>query len=150
MADSGALRLLTKLDMLERFNVPIATGELVVEGEWFALNSSGQATKTGATDVQLAFLCFAGTDRPDSTNTQSDPIEGLGTPVTISTGGVTGLRGDYRALVDGTGFTGGPFTADQALRVNGGVLAALSAAEPTVAFVEQPVNAAGDLAFQTT
>lgn len=151
MADSGALNLKTKLDMLERFNVPIASGEDVVEGEWFALNSSGEASKTLADDVQLAFLCFAGTDRPDSLNTQSDPFEGQGSPVDISTGGVTGIRGDYRADVDDTGFVSGsaPFTADEPLRVETGQLDSLTASEPVVAFVEQPVNTEGRLAFQT-
>jgi hypothetical protein len=152
MADSGALNLKTKLDMLERFNVPIATGEDVVEGEWFGLNAQGEASKTAATDIQLAFLAFAGTDRPDSRNTQSDPITGVGTPVEISTGGVTGIRGDYRADVDATGFVvaSGPFTADEPLRVNGGQLDSLTASEPVVAFVEQPVSPDNRLAFQTT
>ncbi len=152
MAQSGALILKTKLDMLERFNVPIATGEDVVEGEWFGLNASGEASKTAATDIQLAFLCFAGTDRPDSENIQSDPISGLGVDVEISTGGVTGIRGDYRADVSVTGFVSasGPFTADEALRVNNGQLDSLTASEPIVAFVEQPVTAGNRLAFQTT
>ena len=148
MAQSGALKLKTKLSMLERFNAVVASGSTIIEANWFALNASGEAAL--ATDLQLAFVCFAGTDRPDSQGVLDDPIFGLAGSTTISLGGVTGIRGDYRANVDSTGFdSGGTFSADEALRVNAGLLSELTGSEPIVAFAENPV-ADGRLSYHTT
>ncbi len=153
MASSGALNLRSKLEMIERFNRPVATGETIIESEWFTQNASGEAVRvSSASGVQLAFVTFAGTDRPDSSNTQEDPIEGLGSPTEISTGGVTGLRGDYRADVNNVGFDDGQsFTQDQALQTNAnGRLTPQTGSNPIVAFVELPISADNRLFYQTT
>lgn len=151
MASSGALNLLTKLEMLERFNLPVASGETIVEGEWFTQNASGEAIRTTG-PIQLAFVTFAGTDRPDSTGTQSDPILGTGTPVEISLGGVTGIRGDYRADVSNAGFDDGQsYSQDDPLMTDSnGLLTPQTSTNPIVAFVEKPVTADNRLPFQTT
>ncbi len=149
MASSGALNLKTKLESLVRLNVPVAAGEDIVESEWFTRNASGEAIKT-TTPVNIAYVTFAGTDRPDSRDTQDDPIEGLGTPVEISTGGVTGIQGDYRADVSNVGFDDGQsYTQDAALMVTSGKLTPQTASNPTKAFVEIPVGADNRLFFTT-
>ncbi len=149
MASSGALFLKTKLEGLVRLNLPVAAGESIVEGEWFTRNATGEAVKT-TTPVNVAYVTFAGTDRPDSRNTQDDPIEGLGTPVEISTGGVTGLQGDYRADVSNVGFDDGEtYVQDAALMVTNGKLTPQTSTNPTKAFVEIAVGADNRLNFTT-
>lgn len=149
MASSGALFLKTKLEGLVRLNLPVAAGESIEEGEWFTRNAGGEAVKTTG-PVNIAYVTFAGTDRPDSRNTQDDPIEGLGSPVEISTGGVTGLQGDYRADVSNVGFDDGEsYTQDDALMVTSGKLTPQTAANPTKAFVEIAVGADNRLHFTT-
>ena len=149
MASSGALFLKTKLAGLVRLNLPVATGESIVEGEWFTRNAAGEAIQTVG-PVNVAYVTFAGTDRPDSRNTQDDPINGLGTPVEISTGGVTGLQGDYRADVSNAGFDDGQaYTQDDALMVTSGKLTPQTSTNPTKAFVEIAVGADNRLHFTT-
>ncbi len=149
MASSGALNLKTKLESLVRLTVPVAAGETIVEGEWFTRNASGEAILTVG-PVNVAYVTFAGTDRPDSRDVQDDPIEGLGTPVEISTGGVTGLQGDYRADVSNVGFDDGQsYVQDGALMVTSGKLTPQTSTNPTKAFIEVAVGADNRLFFTT-
>jgi hypothetical protein len=150
MASSGALNLKTKLESLVRLNVPVAAGEDILEAEWFTRNASGEAVQTTGA-VNIAYVTFAGTDRPDSRNTQDDPIEGLGTPVDISTGGVTGIQGDYRADVDNVGYDDGEsYSQDDALMTGtDGRLTPQTASNPTKAFVEIPIGSDNRLHYTT-
>ena len=118
MASSGALNLKTKLESLVRLNVPVAAGETIVESEWFTRNASGEAIKT-TTPVNIAYVTFAGTDRPDSRDTQDDPIGGLGTPVEISTG-VPNLRQNSVSCWTGSGTKCGHRQSSHQNRRSGG------------------------------
>jgi hypothetical protein len=149
MADSGAVNLKTKLEALERYTRPVANGETVVIGEWATLNSSGEFVKTTG-PVRLAYLVWSGTVQPSARNVQKDPIFGDATETEISTGGVTVLRGIYRADVSNVGFDDGEsYNQDDALMVTSGKLTPQTASNPTVAFVELAVGADNRLNFAT-
>ncbi len=149
MADSGAVKLKTKLDVLERYNRPVASGETLVIGEWATLNASGEFVKTTG-PVRLAYLVWSGTVQPSSRNTQTDPIFGDSTETQISTGGIAVLRGIYRASVSNVGFDDGEtYTQDAALMVTSGKLTPQTASNPTVAFVELAVGSDNRLNFAT-
>lgn len=149
MADSGAVKLKTKLDVLERYNRAVASGETLVIGEWATLNSSGEFVKTTG-PVRLAYLVWSGTIQPSARNVQSDPIFGDSTETQISTGGIAVLRGIYRASVSNIGFDDGEtYNQDAALMVTSGKLTPQTASNPTVAFVELAVGSDNRLNFAT-
>ena len=137
-------------DAVTRYSFPLASGEVIKEGQWFTLDASGDAVLTGSTPNGVMFLNFMDTTHPSVSDTQTDNIGTGATPVQIATGGVVGLVGKFRANVDNNGYDDGEtFNQFDPLTSKLGKLVPQAGVEPIIAFVYTAIGADARLHFIT-
>jgi hypothetical protein len=141
LAKQENFELTSPLSLVFRKTVPLKAGETILQGQWFVLDTNGEAALSGATPSNVCYLSFIDSSRPDVQDTLPD-----GNPV--STGGMAGLMGAIEGFVNNNGYDDGQsYTKDAALTVKNGKLTPAASGEQIFAYVKVAIGADGLLHF---
>jgi len=127
------------LSMLFRKAVPIKAGEVIEEGQWFEIDSNGEAVLSGASAPTIAYLAFIESERPDVKGTLPNGSE-------VSLGGMTGILGVLEGHCNNTCYDDTKvYNQGDRLTVKSGKLTPAASGESVYAYVQKPLGADGVL-----
>ena len=137
MAKDVNLNLTSPLSIVFRKTVPLAASQTIKQGQWFELDTAGDAVLSHASAIKkVAYIAFNRSDRPDVEGTLPD-----GT-TTVSLGGMTGIMGPIEGTVTTDGYDDGQsYSKDDALTIKSGKLTPAAAGNPVYAIVKVAIGA---------
>ena len=137
MAKDVNLNLTSPLSIVFRKTVPLAAGQTIKQGQWFELDTSGNAVLSHATAIKkVAYVAFNRSDRPDVEGTLPD-----GT-TKVSLGGMAGLIGPIEGTVTADCYDDGQaYSKDDPLTIKSGKLTPAASGDPVYAIVKVAIGA---------